>query len=426
MPNTQIKKMIYGLIIFYLIYGFLMDGLGFPRALLYFGDVINAWIFLNAVNNYTKNKNIITREAKMQFVIILLFFIVVLIGVLINVNIRTIPLFLWGARNTFRYYLFFFSCLVYLRKHDVDNIVAIMYRIMFINIPVCFYQFKILGLKGDYVGGLFGMTQGVNGRMNVFICILTAYYLVRFLRKESSYVNILSVILFSFCITVLSEIKIYYFEFFVIAILTIIYLKFSFRKVVICIIAGMTIMLSANALNYMYDYTKLNTGSNNFFDLNTIVFYTTKDTGYVGTGDLNRFNALAKIGQMFFDDNISKLFGMGLGNADTSNVSIFNSTFYEQYNYLHYQWFSNAFVFIETGYLGLSLYISFFLMIYFKAIRIKRNNPSEEFYSIFAQLLVIICLINMIYNISLRVESSAYLLFLLLTSPYLNNANQLD
>lgn len=412
---------IYFLVYYYIFTGFLIAPLEFPRAILYLGDLFNGWLFVHAALRLRQDKNL-RKTIMPQLRIIMFFFVVIVIGEILNLQEKSLFYLIWGLRNIFRFYLFFFSCCVYLKKDNIDRIMKLMFYLFLLNAICCWFENKILGLNGDYIGGLFGTVQGGNGRVNVFICMVFSYFLIKYFNKECGMIKIGIIALLCFYIALIAELKVFFIEFVIIGVMAILLLKkFSFRKSLMLVLSIVGLSLAINLMNSMHDYSMVSSDGN-FFTINNIINYISKDTGYNGTGtDLNRFTAVSALDRMFFkSDVMGKLFGRGLGSADTSLISIFNSSFFDNYSYLHYQWFLWAFVFIETGYIGLVLYTLFFLGVFIKARKISKGDETT---SVFTQVMVVLCLINMVYNISLRVESSGYLLYLLLSIPYLRGSS---
>ena len=63
----------------------------------------------------------------------------------------------------------------------------------------------------------------------------------------------------------------------------------------------------------------------------------------------------------------------GIGSAEYSKSNeMLTSTFYNQYGYLHYQYFTHAFVFIETGLLGLISYLMIFISSLKRGIKVLK------------------------------------------------------
>ena len=119
-------------------------------------------------------------------------------------------------------------------------------------------------------------------------------------------------------------------------------------------------------------------------------------------------------------DIIHTLFGFGLGNCEQSSFSFLQSAFYNQYSYLHYRWFSHAWIFLEQGAIGLVLTGAFFLSI---ALSILKNRKKiKEVYDLAVFSFIPTCLIGLIYNCALELEVS-YLIALICAFPFIARKN---
>ncbi len=132
--------------------------------------------------------------------------------------------------------------------------------------------------------------------------------------------------------------------------------------------------------------------------------------GYTASGDLNRLNAIGTIDRLFFPHWPQRLFGFGLGACDTSSFAVFNTPFYTAHSWLHYNWMSHSFWYLEMGWAGLVFFFGFFVQVLRKAGR--------SFYGCQSRILAICCLFIGVYNASLRTEI-AYLLYTVLAFPFL-------
>ena len=170
-----------------------------------------------------------------------------------------------------------------------------------------------------------------------------------------------------------------------------------------------------------------------FFEGSGVSFFTTDaiykymgDSGYTNSGDLSRFNAVSQIYKRFLKGDIGKvLFGIGLGNAGYSSAfSFFNSKFFMLYNALHYQWFTDAYIYIELGIVGLIFFEGFFFMIFAFSKKImktinKKGKFIDDEIKIIVQVVGIISILSVfltVYNSSLSMDS-AYMVYFLLAVP---------
>ena len=106
------------------------------------------------------------------------------------------------------------------------------------------------------------------------------------------------------------------------------------------------------------------------FSVNQILDYTGQG-GYSTETDLNRLTAISRICNEFLHTISQRLFGFGLGSCETS--TFFNSGFFQQYGEtIHYTYLLQAFLFLETGFVGLFLYLGFYISISAKALIMRR------------------------------------------------------
>lgn len=415
--NTIATTICY-LIIFYQLLGFLVYDLGFPRSLIYLGDIITVW---GAINLLYKQKCLGKKYSwcmLMPIIIALIFLGGTIIGLLINKS--SFFQYIWGFRNYFRYYIFFTLCISYVKLKDFECMMNIFYKLLIINVPISTYQVFIKGADRDHAGGLYGFVSGSNGYMNIFLIVVCTYYLLRYFKNLCSLKKLTIVLVSCFYLTVLGEIKVFFVEFVIILFISMILSKISMKKIIIIMFSVIIVFIANNYLNKINNYSYLGDKSG-FFSYENIKEYLGRDSGYDGVGDLNRFTAIQQLDEKFFqNDTLGKVFGKGLGSADyTQAIEVFKSEFYIQYNYLHYQWFSHAFMFIENGYFGVLIYCLFFIVVLFQGISIRKFSEKSKFYSDFIIIMVVMTIINFIYNISLRVEYSAYLMYLILALPYI-------
>ena len=93
-----------------------------------------------------------------------------------------------------------------------------------------------------------------------------------------------------------------------------------------------------------------------------------------------------------------------------------SSAFYRQYEYLHSRWFSHAWIFLEQGVIGLVLTTAFFLSIDISIL--KKRKKSEELYDLAVFSFIPTCIIGLIYNSALELET-AYLIALVCAFPFI-------
>ena len=120
---------------------------------------------------------------------------------------------------------------------------------------------------------------------------------------------------------------------------------------------------------------------------------------------------------MFFKDSfIDNLFGFGMGNCDTSSYNFLQSDFFKKYEYLHYRWFSHAWIYLEQGILGILGVFLFFTSLIILLIKNERYIAMEE-WRISVIIISVFAMINLIYNCTLQTEAS-YLLAFICSIPF--------
>jgi hypothetical protein len=146
---------------------------------------------------------------------------------------------------------------------------------------------------------------------------------------------------------------------------------------------------------------------------------------YASDNDIGRFTAFKGISERFLKTIPQQLFGMGLGNCDTSAVPIFNTSFYDSYVSTHYSIFSHSFLFIETGLIGFLTYCTFFVISLVKSVKqLKISDENNKLFSQMAIVISVICFVLMVHNSTLRTDI-AYLIYFVLALPFVSSDEKL-
>lgn len=379
----------------------------FPSVITYITDillVLSLFFCLSKIQWKIKKANYI-----LLYAIILIIIVNTLIGAIIN-GVSPL-LYIWGFRNNIRFYLFFVVCIVLLRGKDIHGIIKMLKIFFLINVLVCTYQYFILNLFGDYVGGIFGTIQGCNGYLNMFLMINWAIILGEYSQKKVSLIKLVVVAIMCMYVASISELKVVYIEMIIMLCICFLIMKPSLKTLgmIICLILGIIIgvkiltEVAPESLNLILDK-----------ELRTRYL---AGNGYTSSGDLNRFTALSSIHEMFFKDSfIDNLFGFGMGNCDTSSYNFLQSDFFKKYEYLHYRWFSHAWIYLEQGILGILGVFLFFTSLIILLIKNERYIAMEE-WRISVIIISVFAMINLIYNCTLQTEAS-YLLAFICSIPF--------
>ena len=255
--------------------------------------------------------------------------------------------YLWGFRNNFRFYVSFFAFAAFLKTKDIDAFLKLLDKVFWLNIVISLVQYYGYGIKGDYLGGIFGVDTGVNGYTNIyFVIIITKSLVLCFEKRETQKACILKFIA-AFYIAALAELKFFYVEAILIIVLAALFTNFSLRKFWI-VAGGIAVVFSFAALLAVIFPT-----FEGFLSIDWFQETASSDKGYTSSGDLNRLTAISKSNELWLTNGGMRLFGLGLGNCDTSTFALVNTPFYELYGYMHYTWMSHAIMYLECGWIGL-------------------------------------------------------------------------
>lgn len=401
------KSFIYAQILFVLVMLWFRDVLNFPSAITYVTDVFLVLLLIQTFYKRTEIK--IFRDTLPQCIIVALIFLFMCFGAVIN--LVKPQLVLWGMRNNLRFFIFFFICISNLDLTDVNKFIVIFKKFYVVNLILCAIQYFIFGFKADYLGGIFGTTRGCNGYLNVFICIGCAIFIADYISSKIKIKSLIICLASSLFIAILAELKVFYFELLILIIFSAIFTKPTAKTIILCFVIVTALVLGAVAL-LLYDASSFYV----IFDTDAMELYLS-GKGYTSSGDLNRFTAINQISDSFFHrDTLKKLFGFGLGNCEYSQFSFLQSDFFQKYSELNYRWFTHAWVYLEQGFVGLILLVSFFVSLVIYAF--KRIATVNRYYMLIAVSFIPTCILSLIYNTSIQVEC-CYIIALFCAVPFI-------
>ncbi len=316
--------------------------------------------------------------------------------------------YLWGFRNNFRFYFAFILFSVFLYKEDLKLCFKFIDIIFYVNAVVAFFQFFVLGYKWDFLGGIFGSDTGCNAYSMVFFTIIVAKSILQYMNKEEKLWLCFIKCGISLVLAAMSELKFFFIVFMVILIMSTLLTTFSWRKFLVILATSLLIIFAGFLLTEIF-------GEDSRISLDSILEFVTKEN-YASAEDLGRFTAIPTLSRTIMTDPIDQLFGMGLGNCDTSSFAICNTPFFQTYSHLNYTWFSSAFLFLEVGYVGLAVYLFFFVMCFVFAWNTMRKDSNSKLYCQLSMIMSAVCVLLTFYNSSLRFEV-AYLVYFVLALP---------
>lgn len=201
------------------------------------------------------------------------------------------------------------------------------------------------------------------------------------------------------------------------AIVAMLMTKFSWRKLIAFVCIAILMMFAGSILTVIF-------GESNELSIQRIFELLTSDT-YASAEDLGRVSAIPTISKKILTNWFDKLFGMGIGNCDTSTFAICNTPFFQRYEHLHYSWFSSAFLFLETGYIGLLLNLLFYVLVIVFAVKQLKKQESEPLYCKMSVIFAIICIILTFYNSALRKEVG-YMAYFVLALPFITKGSNIS
>lgn len=389
---------------------FLTELLPIPDAIKFLCDGFLVLLLLKLFSQrFTKIDNY-----SMPFVVIVgLFFFITLVGYLFNY--QSVFYYLWGLRNNIRMFVAFFAFAYLADWEDVKGWIKALDVLFVINFAVVILQY-FSGYGQDYIGGIFGTSKGCNGSLLIFLCIVFAKTILSFMRGEEKMSKCIFVSVASLLVSTLSELKMFFILFILILFMASFVTAHSIKKTLFFAFGAVLVVLFSTLLTVLYkDFT-------DFLSFDSLIKALT-DTGYATDEDIGRFTALPVISQRFLPGFFKKLFGLGLGNCDSSSLSMFNTPFFESHQTVHYSYFSYAFLFLETGFVGLALYASFFVASFFVSRKLKKLEMADEFACQMSIILSVISLILLVYNSSLRMEIG-FMLFFVLALPIISANEQ--
>ena len=394
-------------------FGLFLDLLHLPDAFKYLVDIVWIGLLATIIINHFRMPN---TEAMKMLTAVLGFWLITLVGLILNgVN----PLhYLWGFRNNFRFFVYFFACCMFLKLETATEVLDVFDKLFYLNFVVSLVQFFVLGKKMDYLGGIFGTGVGCNGKTTIFFSIILARSILRYVNGKETLKECLLKCGLALFVAALAELKFFFVLFVFIVAMAMVITRTSIKKLWIIFAAGIGTYAGIILLVAIFpEFQK-------FFSIGRMLETALSSSGYTGKGDLNRLTAIPIIWSRFLESWPERLFGLGLGSCDTSSFSFLNSAFYEKFGYLRYNWFSSAFMFLETGIFGSVAYLFFFGLIYLYARRREKSGEGMQEACQLASVLAPACILLIIYNASMRVEE-AYMMYFVLALPFINKKQNL-
>ena len=404
------KTMAYVILVYPMFLAFLQELLGLPGVVKYVADM--AWFTIALLSLFHSNiriRKVILPFAAVVGILALYTFLVYLF------RYQSILYYIWGFRNYFRFFVAFIAFATLFSEEDGLWGLDFLDRLFYINVVACLIQF-LMGNHQDNIGGIFGTVKGCNGYLIVYLSITTCKTLLAYMESKEAAIPCFAKCILSLLISAFAELKFFFVAFSVILIISAFLTSFSIKKVMILFGCTVLIFIGAAILSTIYTYF------DGFFSFDSMVTAVIQGN-YASGSDIGRTNAIQFISRRFLTTFPDQLFGLGLGNCETSSIAMFNTAFSDRYVDLHYSIFSYAFMFLENGYIGLILYVLFFVLCFVNARKQFKNGCGNRLLCQIAIIMSVICLILLIYNSSLRTEAG-YMAFFTLALPYMQKIGE--
>ena len=385
---------------------FLQDFLHLPSLIKYTVDL--AWV-VAVVRLVFDRIQFVYKKTLPILILILTYLLYVSIGYLFKY--QSVFYFLWGLRNNLRFYVAFMVFVYFLDGDDIQWSLKLIDILFAVHVVVTFFQFFVLGYQWDYLGGIFGVRTGCNGHSLMLLLVVCIKSLLTYMHNEEGLILCLLKCGASFIIAAMAELKVFFVLFLLLLVVAALITKFSAKKILIIVSISFVVFLAGSIFTSIW-------GNDKTLTVERIVELITA-TSYSSERDISRFTALPVISNSILVETPQKLFGLGLGNCETSSFAICNTPFFQSHSYMNYDWLSSAFAFLETGYFGLGLALSFFVVVYICARRMKRRGEGMALYAEMAMVMAVACIVLFFYNSSLRTDIG-YIAYFVLVLPFVS------
>lgn len=392
---TGTRRYIYYAILLFLLYEFLAKNFGLNRNFCYIVE------FFSVILLFRHPYKLVRTGLYIPFNIMIGLFTVTVIGAIINM-VNPVN-YIFGFRGQFLSMVFLFASASYLSISDYHKLFDLFYKFQYLNVVCTLFQFLVYHYISDFNNGAFtgGHTQ------DIFCGALMTYYFYSYNQKKTSLYKLVFVLASSLFIAVIQDEKFIFIEAGIIFLYFALTGKLNTRKILLAIIMAGTILAGFNSLSSGQSQTLNNA--------NSILEYS--QTAGAGYG-FPRIGSAKMISEMFFDTPIKKIFGIGLGKATETRFPLIDNSFFDKYGYLAYILFSFQNVFLQTGWSGTILYVSFFFSLLIYNYRQKKKATKEYKYLYDISIIFsLLCIILIWYNASLRIYYGIFPYFILGIGP---------
>lgn len=424
----QAKTLVWAQLLFVAVMLFGTTELGLPDSIKGVTDVLTCSCV--AICLFRGRKKLLHKKINAVDVCIFVYFIYCLFSS-ISVGVD-FGLAIWAFRTTFRFYLFYYCCTALLDKNDALSIYRGFEALFFVNFALVLFQLVFQHKSGDYLGGMFGIEQGANTYMNIYLVVIMAFEVAKYLEGVTSLRTLAVYMCMTIFIVVFSELKFMLVELAVIFLLTVVFSRKSLKTALFVVVVASVAILGLRALQAVYpeSYDLL-------FDSEGIEDYLS--ASWANGQEIGRTTAIDFIDEHFHSSSYLKgryglgydnalansLFGIGFGGTENSVFA--DSEFAATYATTNYSAFELAFRYLETGYVGLLLYAGIYVAMFMGSYRrlASCNDSKMRVLCISVCVLVPLVFMNIWYG-CLRYECTYILFFALSCSALCSGRDSVD
>lgn len=405
------KRLLLFLVIYSLVVKFLINDLGVPPIANYVCDALLLLTVFFSLRNHREGYVPHGRFRLLGLSIAVFWFVATISAALNDVSPM---LYIWAVRNTFRVFGIMYCCVRLLDRRDVFRFLRFFVVLFWINVAVCTYQYFILGTDMDHTNGLFGTGAGANAMTIIMMCFITVVYLFGYSAHKIKLSGLLMTLAACCYLAAIAELKFYFVVLVILVALNILLNSPTLRTFIVLIIALTSLLIGIGLLEaYNPEFT-------GFYSFEGIV-ENNYEGGYGNSEGLNRLSAVKTLDDLFMDNSQKELLGYGFGAGQYTQF--FESALYSTWGEtLHWTWFTDAAIFLETGYLGLSIYVLMFVLIAFSSLHVPRSCSDDKWFLRACATVAVFCIILIVYNCSLTVDPTCYFIGVLLSFYYIFTA----
>lgn len=276
---------------------------------------------------------------------------------------------------------------------DIAKFDAAFHRLVglqWINAACAAFQFLVLGLDQDLVGGMFGSWLACNLPLNIYLCVVTAAMFSAYLNRHWN-VNaqvLIASCLCSLCVAAVAELKFFYLEFVLILACAFLLCRPTLKKIALVLFALLMLVIGFSLFSSVFPERAAN-----MLDFDTLY----GEANLRGAGyPISRIEVYKDLGEIVFSFNpLQQFVGLGLGASANSSIAIFTSpiaVFYANYKFGLLQ---SVLLCVDIGYIGTALYIG--LLVSFGAVA-WINRAENRFLSLFSIIVIALFIVNIYYN----------------------------